>query len=41
LRRRAHRDTWARLRRRRSELADLLDEVNQWLNPRQDGDKSS
>ena len=39
--RRAHHDTWARLRRRRSELADLLDEVNQWLNPRQDGDKSS
>jgi 1-acyl-sn-glycerol-3-phosphate acyltransferase len=31
--RRAHRDTRARLRRRRSELADLLDEVNQWLNP--------
>ncbi len=37
--RRAHRDTRARLRRRRSELADLLDEVNQWLNPRQDGDR--
>jgi glycerol-3-phosphate O-acyltransferase / dihydroxyacetone phosphate acyltransferase len=29
--RRAHDDTRARLRRRRSELADLLDEVNQWL----------
>ncbi len=37
--RRAHRDTRARLRRRRSELADLLDEVNQWLNPRPDGDR--
>ena len=37
--RRAHRDTRARLRRRRSELADLLDEVNQWLNPRQDADR--
>ena len=31
--RRAHRDTQARLRRRRSELADLLDEVNRWLSP--------
>ncbi len=31
--RRAHRDTTARLRRRRSELADLLDEVSQWLWP--------
>jgi glycerol-3-phosphate O-acyltransferase/dihydroxyacetone phosphate acyltransferase len=30
--RRAHRDTRARLRRRRSELADLLDEVNRWLS---------
>ena len=39
--RRPHRDTRARLRRRRSELADLLDEVNQFLNPKQDGDKSS
>jgi hypothetical protein len=29
--RRAHHDTMARLRRRRSELADLLDEVNRWL----------
>jgi hypothetical protein len=29
--RRAHHDTRARLRRRRSELADLLDEVNRWL----------
>jgi hypothetical protein len=29
--RRAHQDTRARLRRRRSELADLLDEVNRWL----------
>jgi glycerol-3-phosphate O-acyltransferase/dihydroxyacetone phosphate acyltransferase len=37
--RRAHHDTRARLRRRRSELADLLDEVNQWLNPKQDGDR--
>jgi 1-acyl-sn-glycerol-3-phosphate acyltransferase len=37
--RRAHRDTRARLRRRRSELADLLDEVNQWLNPKQNGDR--
>jgi hypothetical protein len=35
--RRAHHDTRARLRRRRSELANLLDEVNQWLNPRRDG----
>jgi glycerol-3-phosphate O-acyltransferase/dihydroxyacetone phosphate acyltransferase len=33
--RRPHRETRARLRRRRSELADLLDEVNQFLNPRQ------
>ena len=31
--RRAHRNTRARLRRRRSELADLLDEVNRWLWP--------
>ncbi len=31
--RRARRSTRASLRRRRSELADLLDEVNQWLNP--------
>ena len=31
--RRAHHDTMARLRRRRSELADLLDEVNRWLWP--------
>jgi glycerol-3-phosphate O-acyltransferase / dihydroxyacetone phosphate acyltransferase len=31
--RRAHRDTRERLRRRRSELADLLDEVNRWLWP--------
>jgi glycerol-3-phosphate O-acyltransferase / dihydroxyacetone phosphate acyltransferase len=30
--RRAHHHTRARLRRRRSELADLLDEVNQWLS---------
>jgi 1-acyl-sn-glycerol-3-phosphate acyltransferase len=30
--RRAHRDTPARLRRRRSELADVLDEVNEWLS---------
>ncbi len=30
--RRAHRDTRERLRRRRSELADLLDDVNRWLN---------
>jgi glycerol-3-phosphate O-acyltransferase/dihydroxyacetone phosphate acyltransferase len=29
--RRAHRDTRARLRRRRSELADLLDDVHRWL----------
>jgi 1-acyl-sn-glycerol-3-phosphate acyltransferase len=29
--RRARRDTRARLRRHRSELADLLDEVNEWL----------
>ena len=31
--RRARRSTRASLRRRRSELADLLDEVNRWLNP--------
>jgi glycerol-3-phosphate O-acyltransferase / dihydroxyacetone phosphate acyltransferase len=31
--RRAHHDTRARLRRTRSELADLLDEVNRWLHP--------
>ena len=37
--RRAHRDTRARLRQRRSELADLLDEVNQFLNPRPDVDR--
>jgi len=30
--RRAHHHTQARLRRRRSELADLLDEVNRWLS---------
>jgi 1-acyl-sn-glycerol-3-phosphate acyltransferase len=30
--RRAHHDTRARLRRRRSELADLLDEINRWLS---------
>jgi 1-acyl-sn-glycerol-3-phosphate acyltransferase len=30
--RRAHRDTAERLRRRRSELADILDDVNRWLN---------
>ena len=30
--RRAHRDTRERLRRRRSELADLLDDMNRWLN---------
>jgi 1-acyl-sn-glycerol-3-phosphate acyltransferase len=30
--RRAHGDTRARLRRHRSELADLLDDVNEWLN---------
>jgi glycerol-3-phosphate O-acyltransferase / dihydroxyacetone phosphate acyltransferase len=30
--RRAHHHTRARLRRRRSELADLLDEVNRWLS---------
>jgi hypothetical protein len=28
---RAHRDTRERLRRRRSELADVLDQVQQWL----------
>jgi hypothetical protein len=32
---RAHRDTWERMRRRRSELADLLDEVNGWLEGNQ------
>jgi glycerol-3-phosphate O-acyltransferase / dihydroxyacetone phosphate acyltransferase len=31
--RRAHHRTRERLLRRRSELADLLDEVNQWLHP--------
>ena len=30
--RRTHRHTRARLRRRRSELADLLDDVNRWLS---------
>jgi 1-acyl-sn-glycerol-3-phosphate acyltransferase len=30
--RRARRDTRERLRRRRSELADILDDVNRWLN---------
>jgi glycerol-3-phosphate O-acyltransferase / dihydroxyacetone phosphate acyltransferase len=30
--RRAHHDTQARLRRRRSELADVLDEVHAWLS---------
>jgi glycerol-3-phosphate O-acyltransferase / dihydroxyacetone phosphate acyltransferase len=30
--RRAHHDTQARLRRRRSELADVLDEVHTWLS---------
>ncbi len=30
--RRAHHDTQARLRRRRSELADVLDEVHSWLS---------
>ena len=35
--RRAHHDTMARLRRRRSELADLLDEVNRWLWPEAGG----
>lgn len=34
--RRAHRDTRERLKRRRSELADLLDDVNRWLNPADD-----
>jgi 1-acyl-sn-glycerol-3-phosphate acyltransferase len=32
--RRAHADTRERLRRRRSELADVLDEVNDWLESR-------
>jgi hypothetical protein len=31
--RRARPDTRARLRRHRSELADVLDQVNDWLNP--------
>ena len=31
--RRARRSTRVSLRRRRSELADLLDEVHRWLNP--------
>ena len=31
--RRAHDHTRVRLRQRRSELADLLDEVNEWLGP--------
>jgi len=35
--RRAHRDTRERLRRRRSELADILDEVNTWLETRGSG----
>jgi 1-acyl-sn-glycerol-3-phosphate acyltransferase len=35
--RRAHDETRARLRRRRSELADLLDDVNEWLNAEPDG----
>jgi hypothetical protein len=30
--RRARPDTRARLRRHRSELADVLDQVNEWLN---------
>ena len=37
--RRAHHDTRARLRRRRSELADLLDEVNRWLHPEARGQR--
>lgn len=39
--RRAHRDTRDRLRRRRSELADILDDVNRWLNVEADAGASA
>ena len=39
--RRTNRDTRERLRRRRSELADILDEVNAWLTETTDGTVST
>jgi glycerol-3-phosphate O-acyltransferase/dihydroxyacetone phosphate acyltransferase len=38
--RRAKQDTRARLRRRRSELADVLDQVNDWLSQSEAGNQS-
>jgi 1-acyl-sn-glycerol-3-phosphate acyltransferase len=39
--RRAHHDTRERLKRRRSELADLLDDVNRWMHASADAQEGS